>query len=150
MISLLAAILFSLAGQASDSGQWAGKGSCHLSHAPQIQSYCEYLLWITRTETDLHIRRCTMWRQEWGEGWECPETTYQIRNGSELWIEDGSEQIRAGEIADNKILVDFAHKNGTYFELYQFKGPELLYEAQFTASGMEWRYGARMQRSGGN
>ncbi len=146
MIALLS-LLFPLLSQAQFP-QWQGSGSCYLSrasHSPDIKSTCEYKSWITREDSSLSITNCIQWKQEWGEGWECPKNTYEIRNGNELWLTLGGSPALAGTLTENEIRIDYAFRNTKSHERYLFKDGQLNFSWDLVSSGMRWNYFATMR-----
>ena len=85
-----------------------------------------------------------MWKQEWGEGWECPRNRYEIRKGNQLWIRIGQDEIEVGSVSENEITIKFSHKGVATQEQYRFQGENLKFNWQFISAGKEWKYAANL------
>ena len=107
-------------------------------------SSCDFFSWITKEEESLEITNCIMWKQEWGEGWECPRNRYEIRKGNQLWIRIGQEEIEVGSVSENEITIKFNHKGITTHEQYRFEAGKLIFDWRFISAGKEWKYAAKL------
>lgn len=145
MLQILLLILTST-GFASDwNGQWSGRGNCYLSRDPGLLSTCDYSLFIQRTNQELSIRNCVVWQQEWGEGRECLNGQYEIRQDHKLWrmIQNRMEEV--GEISPQKIEIKASFSGGSSSETYLIdQESNVLFTVDHRNAGAWWLYRAKL------
>lgn len=126
------------------SGNWSGSGHCYLNPAHALNNGCDYVIHIDHQEDRLSILNCITWRQQWGEGIECPQSRFKIRNQNELWIIEPQRSFKAGTISKNKITIEYEFWGGFNHEYYHFDQTKLSYKNTYESSGMQWIYYAEL------